>query len=169
MTNTDAQSYRVNTYRGGYRHGRDWMRKSNTPDLTVTLDRQELDSYLIRRHVPSIVGGRETGTWVDPTVNQEYTWAPVGQCPNAWHETEGQGRNGRCPDCPSLTDHVKEGNLTATTVLREVMYRLGLPARQDLLQKSLTTGDQTTHGVLGASVVMQVPGGPKYRITITEL
>jgi hypothetical protein len=166
MTNTE-QTYRLRSYAGGFRNGLSWLRGSNTPGTDQALDRAGLDRQLQRLRVPAVVQGQEVGT--HHVRNLEVTWAPVGQCPNAWHRGESMGAVSRCPDCPPLTDHAEDGNLTATTVLNEVMQKLGLPGRQDLLQHSARTGDQDTHGALGASVEVRVPRGPRYRITVTEL
>lgn len=170
MTNTEQQTYRLRSYAGSYIYGRDWTRSSNIPTRDELVDRATLNRKLQMASVPAVMSVRELGCYVSTQYAAvEYTWAPVGQCPNAWHVGERQGSVSRCPDCPALTDHAADGNLTATTVLNEVMYRLGLPARSDLVQWSARTGDQDTHGALGASVEVRVPNGPKYRITVTEL
>lgn len=167
MTNTEQQTYRLRSYAGGYRNGLSWLRKSSTPDTDQVVDRETLDRQLRLMTVPAVLSKEDTGSTVRGA--REITWAPVGQCPNGWHTGERQGSVSRCPDCPPLTDHAADGNLTATTVLNEVMQKLGLPARSDLVQWGPRTGDQDTHGALGASVEVRVPNGPKYRITITEL
>jgi hypothetical protein len=164
MTNPE-QTYRLRSYRLT-RTGQA-LRQSNTPVEDRLINRVDLERQMAILGVPAGVQANEVmqmnwGAW-------EITWAPVGTCPNAWHQGERQGSVSRCPDCPPLTDHAAEGNLTATTVLNEVMQKLGLPARADLQQWSARESDQDTKGVLGASVVVKVPNGPKYRITITEL